>query len=160
MKLLKTILAASLVLSISLPVLSDENSVPYPDGYRSWDHVKSMIIQAGHPLAETDQGIHHIYANKEALEGLKSGHYSVGATFVYDLLEAVEEGKTIQEGERKLVGVMHKDTNKYSATGGWGFEGFAGNSNKERLIKDGGKACFSCHAPEKESYYIFSKLRK
>jgi len=43
----------------------------------------------------------------------------------FDLLHYVEKDKAIQEGERKLLGVMHKNANKYPETGGWGFEGFA-----------------------------------
>jgi hypothetical protein len=25
-------------------------TVPYPEGYRAWRHVKSMLIEPGHPL--------------------------------------------------------------------------------------------------------------
>mgnify|MGYP003396250568 CR=1 FL=1 len=78
---------------------------------------------------------------------------------VFDLLTVEEKDKTIQEGKRKLVGVMHKDSTKYKATGGWGFEGFAGNSKTERLTKDGGTSCFGCHAPQKEKDYVFSEYR-
>jgi len=46
-------------------------TVQYPDGYRGWVHVKSMVIQKGHPLYDSFGGIHHIYANKKALEALK-----------------------------------------------------------------------------------------
>jgi len=92
MKSLKIIMASSLFILVSFPVYSD-GKVPYPDGYRSWTHVKSMIIQAGHPLAETDQGIHHIYANENAIKGLKTGDYPDSATLVYDLLEYIEKEK-------------------------------------------------------------------
>lgn len=34
--------------------------VPYPDSYRDWTHVKSMVIQAGHPLYDAFGGIHHV----------------------------------------------------------------------------------------------------
>jgi hypothetical protein len=34
-------------------------NVPYPAGYRDWAHVKSMVIEKGHPLFETFGGIHH-----------------------------------------------------------------------------------------------------
>lgn len=152
-------IATGLLLTIH-PVHANEQKAPYPDNYRNWSHVKSMIIQSGHPLAKTDEGIHHIYANKGALKGLKNGEYPDGSVFVYDLLTHIEKDKTIQEGERKLVGVMYKDSKAFAKTGGWGFEGFAGNSQTERLIKDGGTACFACHIPQKDDDYVFSKLRK
>lgn len=160
MKNLIKIIATGLLLTMLYPVYANEKKVPYPDNYRNWSHVKSMIIQAGHPLAATDEGIHHVYANKNALEGLKSGSYPEGAVLVYDLLTHLEKNNTIQEGERKLVGVMHKNSNAFAETGGWGFEGFAANSQTERLVKDEGKACFTCHAPQKNNGYVFSKLRK
>jgi len=155
MRSLRITLVTGLLLSVSFPVYSDSNTVPYPDNYRSWHHVKSMIIQDGHPLAATDQGMHHIYANEDAIRGLRTGHYADGATLVYDLLEYVEKDRTIQEGSRKFVGVMYKNIEKYSDTGGWRFEEFAGNSRERRLTKDGGKSCFSCHKPKKSEGYVF-----
>ncbi len=63
--------------------------VPYPDGYRQWTHVKSMVIQKGHPLYEAFGGIHHIYANEKALRAMQAGKpYPDGAVLVFDLLEA------------------------------------------------------------------------
>ena len=32
-----------------------EKGVDYPAGYRSWQHVKTMIIQPGHALEGTDK---------------------------------------------------------------------------------------------------------
>jgi len=138
---------------------ASENNVPYPQNYRSWAHVKTMLIEPGHPLANPFQGIHHVYANQKAYQGLKSGNYSDGAVLVFDLIDYLQKDKAIQEGSRKLVGVMHKDAKKYAQTGGWGFEGFAANSKTERLVKDGGLSCFGCHAPEKANDFVFSKLR-
>jgi Cytochrome P460 len=138
---------------------AENDAVPFPEGYRNWLHAKSMLIQPGHPLENPFQGIHHIYANGKAASGLKSGNYSDGSILVFDLLKYEEKDKTIQEGERKLVGVMQKDSVKYATTGGWGFEGFAGNSKTERLVKDGGKSCFDCHAAQKTKDYVFSELR-
>lgn len=140
-------------------VLAENTAVPYPEGYRSWFHTKSMLIQPGHALADPFQGIHHIYANPKALRGLKNGSYEDGAVLVFDLLKYHEKDLTIQEGDRKLTGVMYKDATKYAATGGWGFEGFSGNSSTERLVKDGGKSCFACHTSEKTKGYVFSEIR-
>ncbi len=141
------------------PVLAADD-VPYPGGYREWHHVKSMVIEEGHPLYASFGGIHHIYANKKAVQGYKSGRFPDGAVIVFDLLEAKREGGAVVEGARKVVGVMHKDGRRYAATGGWGFEGFAGDSRTERVVGANAKtACFDCHAAQKAQDYVFSRLR-
>ena len=38
---------------------ADPAPVPYPTGYRDWHHVKSMVIEQGHPLYAAFGGIHH-----------------------------------------------------------------------------------------------------
>ena len=154
-----SLLITGLLLAFTSYVYAEKDGVPFPEGYRNWLHTKSMLIQPGHALENPFQGVHHIYANAKAANGLKSGKYTDGSVLVFDLLNYVEKDKTIQEGERKLVGVMLKDSAKYASTGGWGFEGFAGNSKTERLVKDGGKSCFECHSPEKGKDYVFSSFR-
>ncbi|MCB1914056.1 MAG: cytochrome P460 family protein, partial [Rhodocyclaceae bacterium] len=100
--------------------LAAEPEVPYPAGYRDWHHVKSMVIEEGHPLYGAFGGIHHLYANDKALEGYQSDTFPDGAVIIFDLLEAVHDGNAVTEGARKVVGVMHKDAKKFAATGGWG----------------------------------------
>ncbi len=133
--------------------------VPYPEGYRDWTHAKTMLIQPGHALENPFQGIHHVYVNESAKQGLKTGKYADGAVFVFDLLNYTEADKTIQEGSRKLIGVMQKDKQKYAKTGGWGFEAFAGDSTDKRIVEDGGAGCFGCHTQVKDSGYVFTQMR-
>jgi len=119
--------------------------VDYPSGYRAWQHTKTMLILPGHPLEEPFGGIHHIYANPEAMEGLTTGEYKEGSFFVFDLLGYEEGDKIIVETARKRVDVMQYDPDRFAETGGWGFETFAGDSTTERIVTDGGASCFSCH---------------
>lgn len=136
------------------------DAVPYPEGYRQWQHVKSMVIQAGHPLHDAFGGIHHLYGNPKAMAGYRSGKFPDGAVIVFDLLEADAASNAISEGKRKVVGVMHRDRRKYSATGGWGFEGFAGDSKSERAVgTNAASACFGCHTARKDNEYVFSAYR-
>ncbi len=158
-KLIFTIISLNVSLFLSSLSYAGENKVPYPEGYRNWIHVKSMIIKPGHDLENPFQGIHHIYANEKALQGLKAGKYSDGSVLVFDLLNYIDKDNAIQEGERKLVGVMYKNAKKYPDTGGWGFEGFAANSKTKRLTNDGGVSCFKCHAPHKARDYVHSQFR-
>jgi hypothetical protein len=136
-----------------------DSMVKYPEGYRGWTHVKSMVIEEGHPLHNAFGGIHHVYANKKALDGLEKNNYRNGAVFVFDLLEASKKDNAVTEGARKVVGVMEKDHKKFPSTGGWGFEAFKGDTT-ERAVKDQKADCFACHETEKQTDFVFSKYRK
>ncbi len=136
------------------------SEVSYPEDYRNWKHVKSMVIMDSHPLANPFEGIHHIYANDKAVSGYKSGKFTDGSVLVFDLLKSSIESTDIQESNRKLIGVMVKDSNIYRKTGGWGFEGFLGDSKNNRITKDNGVSCFNCHESEKTTDYVFSSYRK
>lgn len=152
-------LTAILATGLSMSVVAGEQ-VPYPENYRTWTHAKSMVIQPGHPLETPFHGIHHVYVNDAAKQGLTTGHYSDGAMFVFDLLSYTESGHSLQEGDRKLIGVMRKDQESHAETGGWGFEGFAGDSKSKRLVKDATTDCFSCHTQVKEADYVFTRYRE
>lgn len=155
----KTLLTSGL-LACLLPASAAE-PVPYPEGYRNWTHVKSMLINPGHPLYEAFGGLHHLYANKKAIEGYRSGKFADGSVIVFDLLEAKSDANAIHEGGRKVLGVMHKDRKKWAATGGWGFEGFKADSKTARVVgANAAQACFACHTGQKERDFVFSSLRK
>jgi hypothetical protein len=135
--------------------------VAYPEGYRKWQHVKSMVIQEGHPLHGAFGGIHRLYANAKAMEGYRNGVFADGSIVAFDLLEANTVDNAIIEGNRKVLGVMHKDSKKFSATGGWGFEGFAGDSKTQRAVgANAATACFGCHTARKQNGYVFSAYRE
>ncbi len=157
---MKTFAVLALIAS-SLPAMAASiPPIPYPDGYRQWVHVKSMELKPGHALYESFGGLHHIYANHKALKGYQTGRFADGSVIVFDLLEARDEGNALVEGQRKVLGVMHRDSHKYATTGGWGFEGFAAGDKTRRVV--GGhaeQACFACHAPQKEHNYLFSNWR-
>ncbi len=157
---MKSLLLAMLVALPAGAALAADAEVPYPDGYRHWHHVKSMVIEAGHPLFESFGGIHHLYANALAVEGYRAGRFADGAVIVFDLLEAQYADAAISEGPRKVLGVMHKDAGRYAETGGWGFEGFAGGDSQQRAVgANAASACFACHAPQQEHDYVFSRMR-
>jgi hypothetical protein len=52
--------------------------VSFPEGYRDWHHVKSLVIEEGHPLHGAFGGMHHIYTNAKALEGYRSETFPDG----------------------------------------------------------------------------------
>ena len=157
---MKTLALAFLGLGLTAAALAADPEVPYPAGYRDWHHVKSMVIEEGHPLYSAFGGIHHIYANDLALQGYRAEVFPDGAIIAFDLLEAVNDGHAVTEGARKVLGVMHKDAAKYAATGGWGFEGFGAGDSSNRVVGDqAATACFACHQPQAGQDYTFSRLR-
>ena len=73
MRRLSLAMMAVLAAACGAKAINDNARVDYPSNYRSWQHVKSMIIQPGHALEDPFGGIHHIYANSKAMSGLTSG---------------------------------------------------------------------------------------
>ncbi len=149
------------VLALVSPALAASPGVEYPTGYRQWAHVKSMVIFSDkNPLFAQFGGMHHIYANADAMRAFtKGGTFPDGSVIVFDLLEAKEEDGAYVAHDRKLVGVMRKDRAKYKATGGWGFEGFKGDSHEDRMVKDANAECFACHQKQKDNDFVFSGYR-
>lgn len=158
---MKTLLFA-LSLTTATTALAGGMDVDYPHGYRHWTHVKSMILEPGHPLYASFGGLHHIYANERAMQGYRSGKFPNGAVIVFDLLEVDKAGNAISEGSRKIIGVMQCDARRFKDTGGWGFEGFAMGDPKQRAVGDKAKeACFGCHAEQAAGTgYVFSAWRE
>jgi hypothetical protein len=144
------------------PALADDPGVAYPEGYRHWLHLKSMVIHDRvHPLFEAFGGIHHVYVNPKGAEAARrGGPYPDGTVLVFDLLEAKSEGGAMLEGARKLIGVMVKNRERYAATGGWGFQAFKGDSRDERLVRDASGQCFACHRAQQREDYVFSAYRR
>ncbi|GIK85310.1 MAG: hypothetical protein BroJett026_07910 [Betaproteobacteria bacterium] len=154
-------LAAAVALALAAAAADAGAPVPYPEGYRQWTHVKSMQILPGHPLYDAFGGVHHIYANAKAMQGYRDGRFPDGAVIVFDLRDARTEGSAVTAGARKVVGVMHRDAKRWADTGGWGFEGFKGDSRTERAVgADAKTACFGCHAPQQARDYVFSAFER
>ncbi len=143
-----------------LAAAAETANVPYPAGYRDWAHVKSMVIEKGHPLFETFGGIHHIYANPPAMRGYRGGKFPDGSVIAFDLLEATAGGNTVTEGKRKVLGVMRKDARRFKDTGGWGFEGFAEGDRARPVVgANAATACFKCHTDKNDRDFVFSEWR-
>jgi hypothetical protein len=99
--------------------------VPFPAEYRNWAVVRSRVLGREHKNFANNGGFHHYYANEKAMEGFRTGHFPDGSVVVDERLEVREEAGAIFEGARKSVAVMAKEA-RYQASGGWGFDVFAG----------------------------------
>jgi Cytochrome P460 len=138
------------------------NDVAFPDGFRNWFTVNSMIVTKDSPIFGQIGGMHLIYVNSAGLGTLKSGGplpYPDGTIFADDVHEfALKDGSYV-EGNKKAVTVMVKDAKKYPATGGWGFQVWLATDLSKPLIPDTAhaiQACFTCHTPQKAQDYTFS----
>ncbi len=132
----------------------------YPNGFRKWVHVKSALITASHPAAQSEGGLHHVYANPKAVEGYASGEFSDGSVIAYELLETSEKDGVIFGGVRRRVDVMVKDAARYKSTGGWGFESFPGASGTIGSVGQSAKErCSDCHSRAADHGFVFSRMR-
>lgn len=138
--------------------------VPYPSGFRGWQHVKSIVIGPEHQSFANRGGIHHYYANDKAMEGYRTGKFPNGSVIVDEGVFTKDgEGQAkgiVLEGERRSVEVMVKNDQVYKDTGGWGFEAFEGDGRTGKLQTGGNAQCYSCHSKAKERDYVFSVVRK
>jgi hypothetical protein len=157
---------SSVILSITILIFGAsfiirakaDESVPYPEGFRKWTHIKTGLIGPASAAFKTTGGFHHIYANDKAMQGYTSGYFPQGSIVVFDVIEGVEGDGNTAEGKRRHVDVMVKDSLRYPTTGGWGYEEFQGSSKTERVLTETVRtACFKCHT--KQGDYIFSELR-
>jgi Cytochrome P460 len=134
--------------------------VVYPEGYRTWSHVKSTMIGPNHKNFATMGGFQHIYANEAAITGYRSRNFPEGSVIAFDWLELTEKDGAFFEGPRRQLDVMVKDSKRFSSTGGWGFQRFVKDSKTERAPSPTPQECFACHDRLKKDGLVLSTLRK
>src|SRR4029450_2560956 len=94
-------LTAALCTALAVAVAArarQDLSIPFPAGYRTWAHVKSVVVGPASAAFATEGGIHHIYANERAVEGYRTGTFPDGSVIVYDLLETKDVNGNLLEG--------------------------------------------------------------
>ena len=156
------VLAGSLMSLGAVATISAGDDVPFPNGFRDWFVVNSMIVTKDSPMFGQIGGMHIIYVNAKGLPTLKAGGpfpYPDGSVFADDVHEfSVKDGSYV-EGKKKAVTVMIKDAKKYATNGGWGFQVWAGGDPSKPLVPDAAhatQACFVCHTPQKSQDFTFS----
>jgi hypothetical protein len=95
------------------------------------------------------------------MEGLRTGSYPDGAIFAEEMLEWLGSPKGGgKEGQRRLIGVMVRNSQRYSSTGGWGYGSFDDGSTLDKLDLKERETCYQCHVPRKDQGYIFTEYRE
>ncbi len=155
-----TLMVASWIIFVSFAKApKPDDSVPYPEGYREWTHVKTYIVGPKNPVFKFIGGFNHVYANEKAMIGYRTGDFPNGSMIVSDVIEAKEDTMDIREGKRHHIDVMIRDSTKYPDAGGWRFEQFFEDSNTTRLLTPEIRVvCSNCHAKQKD--HVFSEYRK
>lgn len=139
--------------------------IPFPSEYRSWQHVRTIVVSSEHRSFATRGGIHHYYANAKAVEGYRSGQFPNGSVIV-DEGVLTQDGTgpmkgVVMEGDRRTLDVMVRNDRLYADTGGWGFEHFEGTEATGQLQADVKRRtqCYECHSKSESGTLVFSKIR-
>jgi hypothetical protein len=136
------------------------DQVAYPEGYRSWTHVKSTMVGPANKNFATLGGFQHIYANEAAMTGYRTRSFPEGSVIAFDWLELTENNGAFAEGPRRQLDVMVKDSKRFASTGGWGFQRFVKDSKTERASAPTAQDCFGCHDRLKRDSLVLSSLRQ
>ena len=145
-----------------------DTGTPYPEGYRSWTFLHASMVPStfeafGKKPCEKPctAGIFYFYANDKAIEGLRTGSYPDGAILAEEMLEWLSpSGASAREGQRRLVGVMVKDSQRYSSTAGWGYGSFDDGSRLDKLDAKARETCHQCHVARKDQGYVFATYKE
>jgi hypothetical protein len=150
-------------------IAAEKNSeVPYPEGYRHWALLHSSMVPPKFDAFKKNPcekpcmgGLFHFYANNQAMEGLRTGTYPDGAVIAEEMLEwlSTSDGGA-KEGQRRMVGVMVKDSQKYRSTDGWGYGVFDNDSRVDNLDAKAREACHQCHVARKAQGYVFAEYQE
>ena len=165
MKLNKTSRTIFLALITSLiiqPVLADNhvkpapNGITLPEGYKDWS-----VISQSHRLDNKTMRI--ILGNDIAIDAARSkktNPWPNGAILAKMVWKEQSEEfwpAAIAPGKFVHAEFMFKDSEKYKATGGWGYARWLGLEQKP-FGKDENfaQACVDCHLPVKGRDYVFT----
>ncbi|RLJ70855.1 cytochrome P460 [Hydrogenivirga caldilitoris] len=155
-----TILGIAALGALSFLLAGEKTFKVSPEQYRSWNHVKSMVIfDERHPLYNPFSGIHHVYVNDKGLSTIKKTNkrkFPDGTVIAITFYEhkPVDNNTAYVEGAKRIVAFMVKDGRKYKDTDGWGY--FAYDGKGASLVKNMAADCHSCHTQVRDKDFVFS----
>lgn len=147
--------------------------IKIPPGYRDWRMIS--IAHVGEPLNDLRVKLGNDLAIKAYREGRPFPDGAIIARLAYRAVTSEENNKAFRAaaerqgvppdqitkllagslvaGSPTNVQFMVKDSKKYASTGGWGFAQFTDGKPDGEAVH---KTCFVCHAPAKDSDFVFT----
>jgi Cytochrome P460 len=130
-----------------------------PSGYRDW-----KLISVAHEEGNLND-IRAILGNDVALNAYRIGKLpfpdgAIIARLAWNYVPSEENNKVFGRPQSFVAGspkngvqFMVKDSQKYAATGGWGFAQFNDGKPADEAVH---KTCFACHEPVKNRDFVFT----
>lgn len=163
MRTLAAIALLTLVLSASAApsagLTAGSGPLDYPEGFRQWTHIKSTVIGPSNKRFDKSGGFQHIYANEQAMVGYRSRTFPDGSVIVFEWLELRDQEGFYQEGPRRQLDVMLKDSQRFASSGGWAFQRFVGDSHKQIAASPAPAQCLTCHQARSVDGLVLSRYR-
>jgi hypothetical protein len=148
--------------------------VKIPPGYRDWRMIS--VANVGEPVNDLRVKLGNEIAIKAYQEGKPFPDGAIIARLAYRAVTS-EENNTVFRAAAERQGLppeqvtkllagsfiagpptnvqfMVKDSKKYASTGGWGFAEFTDGKPSGEAVH---KTCFACHAPAKDSDFVFTR---
>jgi hypothetical protein len=140
--------------------------ITIPAGYRDW-----RVISVGHLAGGNLKQLRAQLGNDVAIEAFRAGKLrfpdgTMIAALHWTEASSDENDKVLATGfpgaglhssaagSAVNVQFMLKDSNKYAATGGWGFADFTNGKPGDEALH---KTCFPCHLPAKDRDFVFAR---
>lgn len=150
------ILASTALAALSLAgaAVAGEKGPPLPRDYRSWTHVRSMVV------TDPDHGMYgfqDVYANKAALRALrarKAAPFEDGAVLVAAIYEPVTTDGMVKAGAKRRTAVRVKDS-RATATGGWRYAVY---DPAGKPLPVDPATCVGCHQAARDTDQVFARF--
>ncbi len=132
--------------------------IKIPPGYRDW-----KLISVAHEEGNLND-LRALLGNDIAIKAYREGKLpfpdgAIIARLAWSYVPSEENNKVFGRQQSFVAGpptnvqFMVKDSQKYSATGGWGFAQFRNGKVDDKADL---KTCFPCHEPIKARDYVFT----
>ncbi len=147
--------AAAFAAAFAGTTAAEPKAAPLPKDYRSWTHVRSMVVtDPEHGM----YGFQDVYANKLALETFRAKTpgkpFKDGAVIIASIHEVVTQDVMVKPGAQRRIAVKVKD-HMATATGGWRYAVYDPAGKPVRIDTAN---CQSCHAQAKDTDYVFARF--
>ncbi len=147
--------AALVAAAVAGSAAAEPKAPPLPRDYRSWTHVRSMVVtDPEHGM----YGFQDVYANKLALETLRARPpgkpFQDGAVIVASI-HGVESKEGMVKAGRKLRTAVRVKDHTAAATGGWRFAVY---DRQGKPVSIDSATCFGCHAQAKATDFVFARF--